>query len=68
MQEGVREAEADAAPPDPALHERKVSDLEAACGESLTRIASLENEIRYVDLPPAPGAWSFASQQAWPGA
>lgn len=46
MQEEVHEAEAAAAPPDPALHERKVADLEASCSESLSRIAGLENEIR----------------------
>lgn len=48
MQEEVREAEAAAAPPDPALHERQVADLQAACRDSLSRIASLENEARCV--------------------
>lgn len=44
----MREAEAAAAPPDPALHERQVADLQAACRDSLSRIASLENEARCV--------------------
>jgi hypothetical protein len=48
MQGEVREAEAAAAPPDPALHKRQVADLEAACSNSLVRIAGLQNEIRYV--------------------
>ena len=44
----MQDAEAAAAPPDPALHERQVADLDAACRDSLSRIASLQNEIRYV--------------------
>jgi hypothetical protein len=51
LQEEVRDAEAAAAPPDPALHERQVSDLDAACRDSLSRIAGLQNEIRYVSSP-----------------
>jgi hypothetical protein len=51
LQEEVREAEAAAAPPDPALHERQVADLDAACRDSLSRIAGLQNEIRYVTVP-----------------
>ena len=48
MQEEVREAEAAAAPPDRALHQRQVADLDAACSDSLSRIAGLQNEIRCV--------------------
>lgn len=51
LQEEVRDAEAAAAPPDPALHERQVADLDAACRDSLSRIAGLQNEIRYVTHP-----------------
>ena len=50
LQGEVQEAEAAAAPPDPALHERQVSDLDAACRDSLSRIAGLQNEIRYVSI------------------
>ncbi len=46
MQEEVAEAKAEAMPPDPALHVREVADLEAACRESRSRVASLQGEAR----------------------
>ncbi len=48
MQEEVAEADKAATPPDPELHMREVTELEAACRESRSRIASLENEARCV--------------------
>lgn len=48
MQEEVAEANKAATPPDPELHMREVTELEAACRESRSRIASLEIESRCV--------------------
>ena len=60
LQEEVRDAEAAAAPLDPVLHERHVADLDAACRDSLSRIAGLQNEIRYVSF-----AWRAAEGTCW---
>ena len=46
MQLEIKQAEAAATAPDPAVHGSAVEQLQADCRESRARITSLENEAR----------------------